>query len=706
MEILAFLISSLLVSSAGYFLLQPIFRHFPDRGIGFAPGFGIVIVSLIAWWCNHLPFVKLTPVVAYVALVLAAVLAFLQWRRNQSAEVPWLAVFNFAFWIVIFFGYLSLRRVSPDIVGIEKFPDFMILNSIASGGLVPPENLFVSEQVVNYYYFGHYMAAVLSKLALLPANWVFHPFMAYCIASAATAMCSLTMGVIASTSVHDNGTLKYKAATLAFLGFMASAFAFFIGNFHTFFQSVIFQERRFWYPDATRYIANTIHEFPLYSFLIGDLHGHVMNLPNALFAVALIFCWFGNISGTNESEKEISILKKNWFLLSLLGISFGASYATNSWDTMPTMLLAGITTWLAFSGPDHRLWRLAVLRKVAFFSLIFLFSAIVSFAPFWVAFKAMAQGLALVPADKSSPFVQLVVIWLVHATLPLFGLITYRKLFGKPEAPQIVSTTGEFLRAVTLMSFGLILFLEFFYFKDIYQGHIRANSLFKIGLFVWLALSFSTVVVFAVSTFGQHTLKKWQQWTAMLAFGFLFGAGALYGVRATRQYVEVQRNFRGNLDGLDFLHRRYLADWQLIQWLQENVKDRAVLVTAPQNSFSEGGRVNIFSGLPTIVTWQAHNWLWHGSMNLPMKPVSGLTKRTGYLDTLDQRVLDVQELYSSQDLDKTKSILQKYKIDFVLLSPEEWKVYPNFAAEKWQQLGELAFEAGPVKLYKIGKSTK
>jgi len=60
------------------------------------------------------------------------------------------------------------------------------------------------------------------------------------------------------------------------------------GNFQT-----------YWYPDATRFIVekfgamdNTIHEFPIYSFIVADLHGHLLNLPFVLLFIGMLLRLF------------------------------------------------------------------------------------------------------------------------------------------------------------------------------------------------------------------------------------------------------------------------------------------------------------------------------------------------------------------------------------------------------------------------------
>ncbi|MFQ7552863.1 MAG: DUF2298 domain-containing protein [Blautia marasmi] len=54
----------------------------------------------------------------------------------------------------------------------------------------------------------------------------------------------------------------------------------------------------YWFPDATRHIGynpyreedRTIHEFPCYSFVLGDLHAHVVNIMFVLLVIAL-YVW-------------------------------------------------------------------------------------------------------------------------------------------------------------------------------------------------------------------------------------------------------------------------------------------------------------------------------------------------------------------------------------------------------------------------------
>ena len=50
---------------------------------------------------------------------------------------------------------------------------------------------------------------------------------------------------------------------------------------------------RYWYANATRFIPFSIHEFPSYSFVVSDSHGHVLSIPFVLLLIGLLIVLFG-----------------------------------------------------------------------------------------------------------------------------------------------------------------------------------------------------------------------------------------------------------------------------------------------------------------------------------------------------------------------------------------------------------------------------
>ena len=69
----------------------------------------------------------------------------------------------------------------------------------------------------------------------------------------------------------------------------------------------------YWFPDATRYIGynpetgdKTIHEFPSYSFILGDLHAHVINIVFVLTVLAILLSWLYKQRDSQNTNKIVT----------------------------------------------------------------------------------------------------------------------------------------------------------------------------------------------------------------------------------------------------------------------------------------------------------------------------------------------------------------------------------------------------------------
>ncbi|MFQ6805000.1 MAG: DUF2298 domain-containing protein [Lachnospiraceae bacterium] len=65
----------------------------------------------------------------------------------------------------------------------------------------------------------------------------------------------------------------------------------------------------YWFPNSTRYIGyypegndKTIHEFPSYSFVLGDLHAHVVNVMFVLALICLVYAMVQRYARKAEGE--------------------------------------------------------------------------------------------------------------------------------------------------------------------------------------------------------------------------------------------------------------------------------------------------------------------------------------------------------------------------------------------------------------------
>src|SRR4029077_12774646 len=103
----------------------------------------------------------------------------------------------------------------------------------------------------------------------------------------------------------------------------------------------------YWYPNATRFIYHTIHEFPIYSWVVADLHGHVLDIPFVLLIISLllsIFICTDPSSDNKETDRYIRrftayfVIKPQFILL--IGFLLAIMYMTNAWDGAIYLLLS------------------------------------------------------------------------------------------------------------------------------------------------------------------------------------------------------------------------------------------------------------------------------------------------------------------------------------------------------------------------------
>ena len=93
--------------------------------------------------------------------------------------------------------------------------------------------------------------------------------------------------------------------------------------------------------DPSRVIPDTINEFPAFSFLLGDLHAHVLALPFTVLALAFAH------AGRALSGPRSDLLWRAVAEALAAGLAIGMLYAINSWSypVAAGVLAAAVVTW-------------------------------------------------------------------------------------------------------------------------------------------------------------------------------------------------------------------------------------------------------------------------------------------------------------------------------------------------------------------------
>lgn len=655
-----------------------IFSRFWDRGYIFAKTITIFLISYLVF---VLGVFQILPLTVPVILLVSLFVFFLSYRFNPHFLVDigkkypiFIAVEILFFLVLLLWSYL--RGFAPNIEGLEKYMDWGFVNSILRSRFMPPADMWFAGKPINYYYFGHLVFAILTKLSHIPSAVTYNLAIATVCALTFTSVFSLASNLIFLSLT------KIKVRSII-IGALFSAFLVtFGGNLHSVYkigkininqngslnlrpQAIATAAQSYWYPDATRFIGfdpdiadKTIHEFPLYSFVVADLHGHMNDIPVVLFFMAFLLAIY--ISPPSKSLF-------NWALIVPASLALSIAYMTNAWDFAVYGLFFAISCFLALFANHSSL--ITVIKKtfingIAIIVLWYMFTL-----PFSLNFTPMAEGLML--ADSHTPFYQLFILYGGFWLISLPFVIFFKKIKTVHSSP----ITDHFVLALIITATILIFIPEIGYLKDIYiYEHRRANTMFK--------LVYQAFILYGlVSGYILIRLSKFKLYK--LLFLLVFVCHLIYPYFAIRSYYGL-REYQG-LWGLNYLKNLYPDNLVVIDWLNTNVTGQPVILEAAGDSYTTFNHISSATGLPTVQGWVVHEWLWRGGYDQP-----------------GQRLAQVQQIYESEDLDEVDQLLKQYQIEYIIVGPKELEKYPQLNADKFVDLGaNLVFRSGHTEVYRL-----
>lgn len=160
------------------------------------------------------------------------------------------------------------------------------------------------------------------------------------------------------------------------------------------------------------------------------------------------------------------------------------------------------------------------------------------------------------------------------------------------------------------------------------------------------------------------------------------------------------------MDGTSYYQYHFPDNYNAAQWIKQNVKpvDGKVPVileafggSYAQSTDKSGGRLAMLTGYPTVLGWDFHEVQWHGTWN------QAVIRGGDPNDTVQNRQADVDAIYTSPDLNLTRSLLKKYGVNYVYVGDAEQAKYKDHPENlgKFAQLGIVAQQFGGSILYKI-----
>lgn len=681
---------------------KKIFGSFFDVGYSFSKAIGLLLVSysaLVLGMYHILPFSR-GGLLFLTGLLGLAGAYFVHKSNIKTLTLPrsqlLLIIFQEILFIASLFFWVKVRGQEPSIHGLEKFMDFGFINSILKSTYFPPKDMWLAGHSINYYYFGHLTGAVLIKLSNIASNYGYNLILATLFAMGITQTFSLCFNIV------------YKAfgqkIRLSFLAGILGTFLVNIGgNLHTIyaftsgygadkpvpFWNILskFNPATYWYPNATRFIPFTIHEFPIYSYVVADLHGHVFDIPFVLLTLAFLFSVFTAEKFTsNRPLFSLSTFKASKELSTAITVAFlcAIHFMTNAFDG-PIYILIGMSLFLYTHGFTKRFIQLGIITAIGFIVFTYPFSS--HFVPFVSGIGVNCAPDYLTQFKKIGPFIfekgncQMSPVWML---LTLWGFfifhyifLTLRYYFASNKETKgknwiSLSRIDHFMLILFSIGTALLIIPEYFYIKDIYPAHFRANTMFKLGYQAFIMMGIASTYTFFRMKQGLRAFNALSI-TYLILFIPLFVLVAIYPTFAiTSYYGNLQKE--PQLNGTLWLRQSLSSYEKIITYLNTNVEGQPTILEAQGDSYTDFNLVSAYTGLPTVGGWWVHEWLWRGDSNV-----------------IGNLIPDIQGIYEGTDSATVKRLLNKHAIEYIIVGPNERSKYTNLNEETLRKVGEIIF---------------
>jgi YYY domain-containing protein len=674
--------------------------------------------------------------------VLGCLSAFGAWSGELDVRPgrlgEYAAVFSAGFLLVV-----VIRGVDPAIAPLpvsagEKFLDFGLLRTLGRSGSLPPESMWFADEPMQYYYGGQLVVSLLATMTGTSAAYAYNLALAGFFGTLVLAAYGLAASIARPYEVSERIAGLFGAFFVGVAANLETAIRLLAwqlpeGVAETLVTSLGLDESvaswspdQFWYWDASRvvpvepaspdsnFLAAT--EFPLFSWLNGDLHAHMLSQPFMLLAaVMLLAVW-----RTPTSHRRLLLFVALPPLVGLLAF-------LNLWS-LPTVLgLTVLCVALSPADPREMLPEWGRVERDAtplvgravtegariglglLVALVVFAGGVLWTLPFWTTVILESPSRSVAYWDQWTPlgpllvvfggFLAALVVYLSRgisatsdripstAVLSTGGFVVVLAfILGVPALGLTVALVGAgwwLLRRETVgfevlllvAGAGILFVVEFVTI----EGE-RFNVIFKPYVHVWLFWAISTAVVLprlaagwpaggadwrgqdeqSSSEFDETDTRRRRQTGAALAVVLVL-VTVPYAGFALHDHVttgtETTEELGMTLDGTAYLEVHYPDEAPAIRWLDDRSGQPTILTTAPASytwDSSSGDGAAAPSSLTGIPT------------------VAGWSHERQYRgdEVYTDRVTDVWAMYGG-DADTQRELLASYDIQFIYVGPAE-----------------------------------
>ena len=573
-------------------------------------------------------------------------------------------------WAAAFILIYQLCLLWPDFVAMgERLRDFALLSEVIKYPVNPTEPWLPGENL-NYYLYWYRLGATFHQLTNLQIFELYHGLQAFTF--------SLYIAVLYRSLQLLVGTSWFISAAYSFLIAFGSNVA---GLMYA-----INQKGQTWWGPS-RVVKGAINEFPAWSFLLGDLHPHFLNLSLLL----LFLVWGYQLITAKASSLFVALLIPLYALW---------TYNANAWEVPVLALLIGFSILLTvldlplaripnffkelgqsiiFSKITKQTWTLIGCAIVIIISLkitarnispgsdpvrpvslpIPLTTTAEIFGHWGFQLTAILVSLFFAQKNWQSRFILLLAYsacLLSYVALPLIILLLFIQITLSVEEQRKASSldlSALFLNAIGLTALSLLLLPELFFLDDPYGGeNERMNTIFKAYSSDWAFLSIYAIVSGKKYLSSLLSDQELQKYIAPVVAIFLAVLTLPFFVHTVSERMISNTAVLPLTQGLSLLDQQNPGAAQTIQAFYQ--KPDGLTAEAPGNPYSLTSHVCTLSGKQCFLGWRNH-------VDLLTRKYDESKRREEILDTL----------YRSVNCDQIKSILQSENIKYVVEGPLE-----------------------------------
>lgn len=473
--VLSWYLLSFLLAAVNLPLAYASLKKLPTRGVFLLRPLGLLLWGTIFWWLSSIQLLRndLASQVTALLILLGINLVVLS-KIDRESFFRWIKENeNLLFRAELIFlgGFILMavvRAANPEIINTEKFMEMAFINAILKSPGIPPLDPWLSGYSISYYYFGYVLSAMLIRITGVSSSVGYNLVAAFWFGMTAVGAYGILWDLLGlrqggTKSKPAEGYLRKNKAVLALL---APLMILVMGNWFSGLDMIhargmlpenvwqqldipeltrdpiamtIKPQRGGWsWWQASRVVQDrtldgraveVIDEFPAFTYLLADIHPHMLSMPLVLLAIAQALNAFtGGWEGTVRLGRVT--IPASGLMIALGVLTLGGIAFMNTWDFPFYLLLMGVA-FLLYRGRTEG-WSGKRFWELVGFGVVGGVLSILAYLPFYLSFSSQAGGVipSLAFFTKGKYF------WIMFGPLllPIFGFLIIRaRCISKPS---------------------------------------------------------------------------------------------------------------------------------------------------------------------------------------------------------------------------------------------------------------------------------